>query len=352
LDTTVPLNYYRRAVMTYLRLLLGFTLLGLLALTPQRADAQSTGSQAAAEALFREGRRLMEEGNYDEACPKFEASNRLDVAVGTLLNLGVCWEQGGRLASAWATFLEAAALAARTGSPEREQLARSRAAELESRLIRVRVIVASPARGEQVTVGDRAFDDVMWSVAIPIDAGEWPVQATAPGRIPWEGTVTATNEGSVVELHVPALEVAPEPEVTELPPGLQQPVAPVIPEEPPNPARAAGWAVTAVGAATLGAGLGLGINARNVWNDANCAPDGDNYYCATSADQADAETARKRANMATGLLVAGGTVAIAGVILLIVSRGGDDEEEEATARVRVTPSVGREGMSLSVQGAF
>ena len=133
--------------MTYFRLFLGFMLLGLLALTPQRADAQSTGSQAAAEALFREGRRLMEEGNYDEACPKFEASNRLDVAVGTLLNLGVCWEQGGRLASAWATFLEAAALAARTGSPEREQLARSRAAELESRLIRVRVIVDSPARG-------------------------------------------------------------------------------------------------------------------------------------------------------------------------------------------------------------
>ncbi|MBK7777474.1 MAG: hypothetical protein IPI43_25675 [Sandaracinaceae bacterium] len=112
--------------MTYFRLFLGFMLLGLLALTPLRADAQSTGSQAAAEALFREGRRLMEEGNYDEACPKFEASNRLDVAVGTLLNLGVCWEQGGRLASAWATFLEAAALAARTGSPEREHGAQPR----------------------------------------------------------------------------------------------------------------------------------------------------------------------------------------------------------------------------------
>lgn len=341
--------------MTYLRLFLGSMLLGLLALTPQRVDAQSTGSQAAAEALFREGRRLMEEGNYDEACPKFEASNRLDVAVGTLLNLGVCWEQAGRHASAWATFLEAAALAARTGSPEREQLARSRAAELESRLIRVRVIVASPARGEQVMVGDRAFDDVMWSVAIPIDAGEWPVQATAPGRIPWEGTVTATTEGSVVELHVPALEVAPEPEVTELPPGLQQPIAPVIPEEPPNPARAAGWAVTALGAATLGAGLGLGINAKNLWDDVNCPRVGDEFLCASTTDQTNAENARTRANVATGLLVAGGTVAIAGVILLIVS-GGDDEEDEAdedtTARVRVTPSVGRQGASLSVQGAF
>lgn len=338
--------------MTYFRFFLGFTLLGLLALAPQRADAQSTGSQAAAEALFREGRRLMEEGNYEEACPKFEASNRLDVAVGTLLNLGVCWESGGRLASAWATFLEAAALAARTGSPEREQLARSRALALESRLIRVRVVVASPARGEQVTVGERSFDDVMWSVAIPIDAGTWPVQASAPGRITWEGSVTATQEGSVVELNVPALEVAPVPDEVELPPGLQQPVAPVIPEEPANPARAAGWAVTVAGVATLGAGLGLGINAKNLWNDANCAPSGDDYYCASAADQSDAETARTRANIATGLLVGGGTVAVAGIILLIVSRGGGDEDEDSTARVRVTPNVGRQGMSLNVQGAF
>jgi hypothetical protein len=111
--------------------------------------------------------------------------------------------------------------------------------------------------------------------------------------------------------------------------------------------------VTAVGAATLGAGLGLGINAKNLWNDANCARAGENYYCASAADQSDAETARTRANIATGLLVAGGTVAIAGVILVIVSSGGDDDAEDgASARVRVTPSVGRQGAGLSIQGAF
>ena len=140
-------------------------------------------------------------------------------------------------------------------------------------------------------------------------------------------------------------------------PGLPQPVAPVIPEEPANPARTAGWVVTAAGVATLGAGLGLGLSARNLWNDVNCPerPDlGGGRFCVSSQDQSDAETARTRANMGTGLLVAGGTVAAAGIILLIVSSGGDDDEDEegATARVRVTPSVGRQGASLSVQGAF
>ncbi|MCA9534274.1 MAG: tetratricopeptide repeat protein [Myxococcales bacterium] len=341
--------------MTTLRLLLGFSLVGLLALAPQRAQAQSTGAQAAAEALFREGRRLMEEGNYDEACPKFEASNRLDVAVGTLLNLGVCWEQAGRHASAWATFLEAAALAGRSGSPEREQLARSRALELEPRLIRIRVIVETPARGMTVNVGGRAFDDVMWSVAIPIDAGEWPVTATAPGRIPWEGTVTATEEGSVVELRVPPLELAPVVEVPQVP-TTQVPVVPVEPETPPNPLRSAGWGVAALGVATLGAGIGLGVNAKNLWNGANCPerPDlGGGRFCASVADQADAENAATRANVATGLFVAGGTIAVTGVVLLILSRGNDDDEDDSgSARLRFTPNVGRQGASFSLQGSF
>jgi hypothetical protein len=295
----------------------------------------------------------------EEACPKFEASNRLDVAVGTLLNLGVCWEQAGRHASAWATFLEAGALAGRTGSPEREQLARQRALELEPRLIRVRVVVESPARGMTVNVGGRAFDDVMWSVAIPIDPGVWPVQASAPGRVPWEGTVTAVDEGSVVELHVPALELAPVVEVPEPPPTLA-PVVPVVPEEPVNAMRAAGWATTALGVATLGAGLGLGIHAKNLWNGANCRelPErtdlASGRYCATPADQADAEDAASRANIGTGLLVAGGTVAVAGVILLIVSGGDNDDEagDDSAANLRFTPSVGRQGASFSLQGSF
>ncbi|MCB9659904.1 MAG: tetratricopeptide repeat protein [Sandaracinaceae bacterium] len=350
--------------MTNTRLFLGVALLGLLvplSFAPQRADAQTSGSQAAAEALFREGRRLMEEGNYEEACPKFEASNRLDVAVGTLLNLGVCWEQAGRHASAWATFLEAAALAGRSGSPEREQLARQRAAELEPRLIRVRVVVERPVRGMVVNVGGRPFDDVMWSVAIPIDAGEWPVQASAPGHIPWEGSVVATGEGSVVELRVPALELAPVVEEPERP-LTQVPVVPVTPPEPVNGLRVAGWATAAIGVATLGAGLGLGINAKNLWDGADCRERPDRtdlppgVYCATATDQADAETAATRANIGTGLLVAGGTVAVTGIVLLILSGRDDGEDDtdadDSTVNLRFTPRFGRQGGGFSLEGSF
>jgi hypothetical protein len=55
------------------------------AVTLAQADA---GSSAAAEALFSEGKALANAKNFVAACPKFEASQKLDPGAGTLLHLG------------------------------------------------------------------------------------------------------------------------------------------------------------------------------------------------------------------------------------------------------------------------
>src|SRR5262245_49529895 len=70
---------------------------------------------AHAEELFRDGKRLMTEGKYAEACPKLAESHRLDPAGGTLLTLGLCHEAEGRTATAWAELKEAAAIGKQTG---------------------------------------------------------------------------------------------------------------------------------------------------------------------------------------------------------------------------------------------
>ena len=52
------------------------------------AQAQpSPDARAAAAALFEDGRRLMGENKYAEACPKLEESQRLDPHMGTLFTL-------------------------------------------------------------------------------------------------------------------------------------------------------------------------------------------------------------------------------------------------------------------------
>src|SRR5690606_30041935 len=71
--------------------------------------------KATAESLFQEGKRLMEQGQIEEACPKFQASMDAEPSVGAMLNLARCHELTGKTATAWAEYTEAANLARRAG---------------------------------------------------------------------------------------------------------------------------------------------------------------------------------------------------------------------------------------------
>jgi hypothetical protein len=66
-----------------------------------RAYAQSSDTSATAEQLFDQGRELVKANKWAEACPKFEASLRYDLALGTRLNLATCYEHASTLLSAW-----------------------------------------------------------------------------------------------------------------------------------------------------------------------------------------------------------------------------------------------------------
>src|SRR5678816_498104 len=70
---------------------------------------------AGAQALFDQARELTRQGRFAEACPKLQESNRLDPGIGTQFHLADCYEQSGRIASAWAAFLEVASQARATG---------------------------------------------------------------------------------------------------------------------------------------------------------------------------------------------------------------------------------------------
>ena len=156
--------------------------LALAMATPARAD-----DPAAAEALFQEGRRLVADGNYAEACPKFEESLHHDRAVGTLWHLARCLEETGAIASAWARYREAAAEARKTDEDARERAALHRAKALEPRLPRLTIDVPVEHRvdGLTVTRDGTAIGPGVWGTPLPVDPGTHVIEAAAPGYQPW-----------------------------------------------------------------------------------------------------------------------------------------------------------------------
>src|SRR5580704_14583725 len=113
---------------------LGVAVVCVASSTVARAD---NANAAAAEVLFAEGRRLVNAGDFANACPKFAESERLDPSVATLLNLGACYEKAGRTASAWATFREAISAAQAAKRDDYLQTAQKRATALEPTLSRI-----------------------------------------------------------------------------------------------------------------------------------------------------------------------------------------------------------------------
>jgi hypothetical protein len=316
------------------------------------ASAQDANSAAAAEALFREGRQLMDARRYAEACEKFQASYELDVALGTLLNLANCYELDGQLASAWARFIEAETMA-RRASDTRGLVARDRAAALEPRLVRVRVVVRHRIEGLRVTVDGREFAPASWGSAIPIDPGDIVWTATAPGYQPHVQSIHAETEGTTVDVEVPPLVAAPESDAElDRPPPETGRVAPPEPEPDASHGRAGAWALGGAGVGSLVAGVALGVSANSLWDPSACPVGTDGVRrCPTAAAQDDAEAAKLRANLSTGLFVAGGVFLTAGTVWLIATRR-DDDDDEMTARISVVPVVQPNGAGLVVGGSF
>ena len=168
------------------------------------------GDTAAAQALFDQGKKLMKEKKYAEACPKFEESQRLDPGLGTQQNIAFCYESLGRTATAWSLYLDLASQAKAAGQADRETKARESAKLLEPKLSKLTIQVASPATGIEVKRNGDAVGQASWGTPIPVDPGEVKITAVAPGRKMWSKSVTIEKPGETT-ISVPELEKGEPP---------------------------------------------------------------------------------------------------------------------------------------------
>ncbi len=238
-----------------------------------RADAPDT---ALAQRLYDEAKEAMSKQQYAEACAKFAESNRLDPATGgTLLNLAVCHEKLGRIASAWAEYEEAASLARRFGRVDREQFARSHADALKPQVSTL--AVAAPDLPDlRLTVDGVEIARLAWG-AIPIDPGDHTIVATAPGKSPRVTHLTIAPRHELRSLTIPALEdtsapsPAPPPSPPPAPSSSAAPSAPASASAavPPAPSstRPLGFTLGGAGIAAAGAGAVFGLLALSANSD-------------------------------------------------------------------------------------
>jgi hypothetical protein len=178
---------------------------------PASADEVRAADRTLAQSLFDEGRRLMDAGRFSEACPRFADSQRLDPGGGTLLNLALCYERLGRIGLAYITYGEALSLAIAEHRPEREAFARQRVAAIEGRLPRLRIVVREPALGLAIRLDGTPVPGTAWGIPAPVDPGRHTIDATAPGRAPFQAIVTL-GEGQFQDIPVvfsPERSVAP-----------------------------------------------------------------------------------------------------------------------------------------------
>lgn len=296
----------------------------VVAATSLTASAQNQPDIAGAETLFEQGRQLVNEGRLEEACPKFAESQRLAPAAGTALNLAACYDKQGKTASAWGTYRDAVSLSVASGQTVREQFARDRAAELEPKLIKLLVVVASQEPGLDIKRDGTPMTRAQWGTPIPVDPGSHTIEASAPKKKKWQQTIDAAGEGKTMTVTVPGLEDAPDD-----PPPAPPVTGPVDTRHRGDGStlRLVGFIGMGVGAALLGTGTFFALSSQSKKDDIEA---GANEGRTWDADrQAMYEDGESQAALANIFLISGGVVLATGVVLTVFGYTQKDDRGHA-----------------------
>jgi tetratricopeptide (TPR) repeat protein len=324
-----------------------------IALVAAPAGIARAQNKAAAEQLFKDGRRLMKAKKYAAACKKFEASHQLDPALGTLLNLATCLQKEGKIASAWARFVEAADKAKRARQRRRYRYARKRARALARRVPRLS-IKAPSIDGLVIRRNGTEIKAAMLDTKLPVDPGPHDIVASAPGYQSFEKRVIA-RAGKTTRVEIPMLDKAapkkaPPKMVRKTPAPEKKPEVTAVDEPEPKSGsrgrgrRLGGATLAATGLVVTGIGLVFGAQARSKWNEA--FDDGhcnDNNVCnQTGYDLT--EDARSKATLSTVFVGLGLAAAGVGGYLYFTAPKGKQPRVEA--------SVGKDRAVIMVRGGF
>lgn len=315
----------------------GLALVCILSLTALANAGGPETDADKADHLFQEAQQLKEAGKTADACAKFQEALRYNKnAVGTLLNVGKCAEDDGKVATAVKLFTQARDLARENNLAEHRKAAEDRIAVDAPKVPRLAIAFMERAENMKLVIDDEVVPtDVESTSELRLDPGQRHIVVTAPGRLPFDTTVTLT-EGKQSAVAIPKLG---------------------YPVTVKHTRRTLGLGFGIAGVAALGTGIVIGFVAHGQYEkqfdvdpNTGVAPcskpaDGGKPLCDPTG-YGKTQSAHQLGNVGTGVAIVGGVAIAAGVILFITSR------KEGSQEVAVVPSIDRDGAGLAAVGHF
>ena len=292
------------------------SVLVVLAATASAAADSKDDDASTARALFERGRALVREGSHKEACPVFEKSLALAPALGTELNLALCWVEVGRLVDAMRALEALIPKTVEARQPQREAVAREAVAVLRARLPRLQLELGSLPPTTRVRIDDVEVDTAK---PVPIDPG--------PHRVEADGAIAETVH--VVEGRVTTVALRANRRWWQ--------------------DRRRSWIVGGAGATILVAGAITGISVIRSRDDglSHCERDPLGELVCEPRGIELLDSARTRSHVTTVLFVAGAALGATAVVLRI-----RDQRRARKDRPLATAWIAPAGFGVAMEAAW
>jgi tetratricopeptide (TPR) repeat protein len=311
-----------------------------------------------AEALFKQGKKLMGESRYADACNAFEESYKLDPGIGAQLNVAKCYEEWGKLARAFTAYQLAEKLS-KDENDARTPKIHAIVEQLDSQVPRLNVKLPKDApKGLVVTIDAKplttfgesfvidpgphtieyGIGDQKKQKIVPMDRGadsEITLEITkgmyAAAKPGGGGKGAGEGEGD---------DKKPPPKVASKP-------------APGRNMRIGGIALGGAGVLAIGVSSVMTLSARSKYNDAL------DKYCGGMTNGCDAmglditHDARHSANVATVVFLVGTAAVGGGVALYLLAPKGAAKSEESDAEARyLVPTITPDGAGIVYGGRY
>jgi hypothetical protein len=294
-----------------------------------------------ADVLFQKGKQLLADKKYAEACKAFQDVDRIDPGIGAKLNVARCFEEWGRLATAFRWYGNAEKMAADTRddrAPKIRELMRA----LDARTPRITIRVAPGSDTAALT--KLSIDGALVAITelgneIRIDSGPHTIEYVVRNDARVK-PVTVDKRRAEVVLELPAATA------TDTGPPVAQPARD---DDPGRTRKIIGISTGAAGLIMMSAAGIITLGARGKYNDALEA------HCMGSTSGCDAEglekthDARSTANAMTVVTIIGAAAVAGGVVLYLTAPKPSGAAEHA---VYVTPIVGSDSAGIAFGGRY